>query len=190
MAFAKLFGALVLAVCLSVWAAPAYAQDASITVEPPTVETEGPVDLTVVGAGFPAGDTVFVFACPGAEGDPTMVSSDNATSLCDIAGLQQPTADDSGGFTADITSDVPASGLVILASTQDSSVRADHVVTVGAADEPAPTAPPEESPQPTPEPEPELARTGGESGMMAIIGVSIVIGGLLLVGMSKRLSRI
>ena len=199
MKLAKIFAGLAVLGFLALWAAPAQAQEQAITVDPPTVDAAGPAEFTVVGSGYPAGETVFVLACPGAEGDPSTVTADSAPTICDLEGMQQPAAEDDGSFNVTISAEVPEVGLVIVASTSGATQFPSHVVTVDGGEEATPEATAEATPEATETPTEtptetatttSMPETGGESGVLAIVGASIVIAGFLFVGLGRRLGRI
>jgi LPXTG-motif cell wall-anchored protein len=102
--------------------APASAQGASITADPASVSESGSADLTVSGTGFTSDG--FLLACPGANGDPAQLAEDS----CDIANLTAYTA---GDWTLDVTYDIPAEGLLIVAGNADQTEVATFVIAIG-----------------------------------------------------------
>lgn len=161
--------------------APAAAQDQTLTVDPGSVEAAGEYEFTVVGEGFTV--PVFLLPCPGAEGDPAALATGEAADLCDTSKLTPVTPDDAGRWEATVTYEVGDSGLVLVAGDQAQTNSAVGVVTVGAAEEaPAEEAPAEEAEEP-------LANTGVESGLLAIIGLSVALAGAMILFESRRTSQ-
>jgi LPXTG-motif cell wall-anchored protein len=168
----EIFTATALGALLLALSGTASAQDGpTITLDPPAVDAPGPVDVTVTGSGWTLAPELV--PCPGYDGDDSAFSRDTATLHCDLAvGVQVILDGDS--FEVTLTVDVPAEGLVIGAGGQFSGTEtATGVVTVGAA-EAAPA-------------EAELATTGAETGVLAIIGIGLVGGGLLIVANRRQL---
>ena len=106
------------------WATPAAADShQSITLDPTSVPAvEGDVTITVTGADWTEPVPFFITACPGAQGDPTVIADTVAAlSMCPtITGAVQVVAWDAGSFTTEVTvpitqGDIDAGGLVILA---------------------------------------------------------------------------
>jgi len=189
---------MVLAV-LGVFAAPATAQDGpSITVEPATVDAPGEYEFTVTGEGWTAAPPIFVVPCAAPEsGDVADVDADT----CDAANLTPGTPED-GSFQVTVTYEVAEGGIGIAATDAAQTEVAAALVTVGAAGgeegegtegeeaeaEPTPTPTPEAEAEGEGEGEEELANTGVESGMLAIIAVAILAAGAMTVGYTRRFS--
>jgi len=164
----------------------AHAQDGpTLTVEPATVDAAGEQEFTITGEGWTAAPPIFVLQCEVPEsGDPADV--DSAT--CDTANLT-PATPAEGSFSVTVTYDVPEGGLAIAAGDAAQSEAAAALVTVGGGEE-APaegeepvagtdTAAPAEG-------EGELAETGVESGLLAIIGAAVLAAGAMVVTTTRR----
>ena len=102
--------------------APASAQGASISADPASVSEAGSADITVSGTGF--AQDGFLLPCPGANGDPAQLAEDS----CDLTNLTPYTA---GDWSLDVTYDVPAEGLLIVAGSADQTEVATFVITIG-----------------------------------------------------------
>ena len=167
-------------------AAPASAQDGpSITVEPMSLEAVGEQEFTVVGAGWTAAPPIFVLPCFTVSTIEELTAQ--GAGACDTAALTPATPAD-GAFTVTVTYDVPAEGMCIAAGDAAQSEAAFVCVAVGAAEggegegeaEPEPEAIAEEGG------EEELANTGVESGLLAIIAIAIVAGGVMVISATRR----
>ncbi len=146
----------------------AFAQDPAITVDPPAVPAAGSYDVTIEGTGY--GDApatpIIVLLCPvPASGD----AADIAAATCDAANPFQFTIATvtAGAFSGTFTFDVPAEGLGIFATeAAEGGVAAGAIITI--------------------DPDAVLATTGAESGLIAIVGLSIIAAGAMVVGTSRR----
>ncbi len=169
---------------IAVFAAPAQAQDGpTLTVEPATVDAAGEQEFTVTGEGWTATPPIFVLPCTIPEsGD----AADIDVASCDTGNLT-PGQPEDGSFTVTVTYDVPAEGMAIVAGDAAQTEAAGAVVTVGAADsgegegEGEDGAAEDEGAE-----DEELANTGVESGLLAIIGVAVIAGGTMVVRTSRR----
>ncbi|MEM7288020.1 MAG: hypothetical protein AAF480_16840 [Actinomycetota bacterium] len=160
---------------LAVFAAPASAQDGpSITVDPPSVEAAGDHDLTVTGEGFSV--DVVVLPCAPVEDFATF----NPLTSCDLGGAVPASPDDSGSFSVTVSFSVPEEGLGIVVGDQAQTEAAFANVTIGAAADEGGGEGAEE----------ELADTGVESGLLAVIAVAVVAAGALLTAAARRRSII
>ena len=101
-------------------AAPAAAQ--TISVNPPAVPEAGSYDFTVSGSGFT--DSGFLLPCPGANGDPAAIAEDS----CDLTAL---TPYDAGDWSLNVTYDVPAEGLVLVAGNAAQTESGAAVIAIG-----------------------------------------------------------
>ncbi len=192
---------MVLAV-LGAFVAPATAQDGpSITVEPATVDAPGEYEFTVTGEGWTAAPPIFVVPCAAPEsGEAADVDADT----CDAANLTPGTPED-GSFEVTVTYEVTEGGIAIAATDAAQTEVAAAVVTVGAAEgedgeaegedgEEAGEAEGEEAGEAEGEEageaegEEELANTGVESGLIAIVAVAILAAGAMTVGYTRRFS--
>ena len=184
------------------WGAPASADGhlPSMTLDPASVPPEaGDVTLTITGANWPPDlDPFFITACPGAAGDPEPVlnleSQIAAMQLCpDLLTSGVAIEWDGGGFTTEWTvtisqADVDAGAVVIMAGWLSTETLADPesfatvaVLPIVAAEEPMEEEPAAEE---------EMPVTGHESGLLAVVGVSILVAGLLVVGAGRRLRSV
>ena len=93
-----------------------------------------------------------------------------------------------GAFEVIVTYSVPAEGMCISASDTAISEATALCITVGAAEEAAAEdAPAEDEPaEEAPVEEEQLADTGIESGLLAIIGLAVVAAGAITVGYTRR----
>ena len=171
-------------------AAPAGAQDGpTITVDPLNVEAAGEQEFTVVGEGWTAEPPIFVLPC-----FPVNTLEDLAAqgaAACDTAALTPATPAD-GAFEATVTYDVPAEGMCIASGDAAQSEGAFVCITVGAAAEGGEEAEgegeeaPAEGEEAEGEGEEELANTGVESGLLAIVAVAIIAAGAMVVRTTRR----
>ena len=174
---------------LAVFAAPASAQEArEITVEPAFVEAAGEAELTISGAGWTMPPTA-VIPCDAPEsGD--LLDVDSAT--CDTGLLTPVTPDADGNFSATITVNVPEGGIAIVGfdlATQGQNEAGGAIVPVGApAEEGAEEGSEDAAQEVTAEEgaEEELADTGVESGLLAVIAIAVLGGGAMVVGYTRR----
>ena len=150
---------------LTVFAAPASAQGASISADPAAVTEAGSADLTVTGTGF--AQDGFLLSCPGANGDPAQLAEDS----CDLANLTPYTA---GDWELSVTYDIPAEGLLIVAGSADQTEVATFVITIGEVAQA----------------EEELPNTGGNTEALLVVAlVLFAAAGALVVG-GRKLQRV
>lgn len=147
--------------------APAAAQDQTVTIDPQSVAEAGEATVTVSGSGFT--EPGFVLPCPGANGDPTALSEDS----CDLASLT-PFSPTDGEFTLEVTYDVPAEGLVVVAGNAAQTEVGANVILVGA---PAAEATAADT----------LPETGAESWMFLVVGAAVLAGGLMVLRFRNEL---
>ena len=174
---------------LAVFAAPASAQEArEITVEPAFVEAAGEAELTISGAGWTMPPTA-VIPCDAPESG-NLLDVDSAT--CDTGLLTPVTPDADGNFSATITVNVPEGGIAIVGfdlATQGQNEAGGAIVPVGApAEEGAEEGSEDAAQEETAEEgaEEELADTGVESGLLAVIAIAVLGGGAMVVGYTRR----
>lgn len=195
------------------WGSPVSADGhlPSITLDPASVPPEtGDVTLTITGANWSEPTPFFIVACPGAAGDPvaplTLTSAPEAIAMCpDLMAAVVPVEWDDGSFTTEWTTtitqaDIDNGGLVIMAGwlSVDTLSAPEEFATVGLlaiVEPPAEEEPMEEEPM---EEEPmdeapmddgaadEMPVTGHESGLLAIVGASVLVAGLLVIGTGRR----
>ena len=139
-------------------AAPAAAQ--SITADPPSVPEAGSYDFTVSGSGFT--DAGFLLPCPGANGDPAAIAADS----CDVGNLAPY---DAGDWSLNVTYDVPAEGLVLVAGNAAQTESSATVITIGDAG--------------------ELPTTGANTNAYLITGLVLAVGAAAFVAGGRRLQQ-
>ena len=192
MARAKLLIVIVAAALLGIFAVPAAAQDGqTLESDPPSVDAAGEHTVTINGSGFTI-IPIFVLPCPGAEGDIAAASQEN----CDTSNLTTATPDADGNFSVEVTYEIPEVGLVVSAGEATGAESAATVITVGdgggegEAEEDAEEAV-EEAEEDVEEAEEaevtaELAQTGSESGLIAIIAVSVIAAGAMIFMLGRK----
>ncbi len=197
--FAKavaILGATALAAFL--WAAPVAADGhISLSVSPSTVPAEaGDVTITVSGSGFSGNlNPFFVTTCPGAEGDPAALATiaeaggdasallASATAICPtILGDGASPEWSDGSFSHEMTisisdADISNGSLVVLAAGLSGTTPEFAFTSLAISDGEEPA-------------EPVLAETGANSGLLAIIGISVLGAGLLVIAQSRRLRAV
>ena len=176
----------------------------------------GDVTITITGANWTEPTPFFIVACPGAAGDPTapltLSSAPEAIAMCpNLMASALAVEWDDGAFTTEWTTtitqaDIDIGGLVIMAGwlSVDTLSSPEEFATVGllviadppaeepaeepAAEEPAAEEPAEEpaAEEPMDEPAEELPVTGHDSGLLTIVGASILAAGLLVIGAGRR----
>ena len=176
--FAIIAGAMALAGALFL-ASPVSAQDnEAITA---VLNDDG--SATVSGTGWEGAPTLYVTVCKGADpsasaADNYGITAGNATQVCqDIMTdgfATDPERGDGGTTTYTISADkvgeVPEEGYVILQGefAAGSDWSATTILTAGAD---------------------TMADTGAESGLLAVIGVSVLLAGLFAVGIGRRFAK-
>lgn len=136
-------------------AAPAAAQ--SVSADPPAVPEAGTYDFTVSGSGF--ADAGFLLPCPGANGDPTAIAEDS----CDLAAL---TPYEAGDWSVDVTYDIPAEGLVLVAGNAARTESGATVIAVG-----------------------DLPNTGANTNLYLTVGLVLAAGAAALVVGGRRMQQ-
>lgn len=165
-----IFVGLALALVGFLFAGSASAQDGpSISVDPTYVEAAGEHTFTVTGTGW-TGSPIAVLPCDYPEGgDGNLVEA----ATCDQGSMSVVGAlDGDGGFTVEITLDVPESGIWVGAGDFAQTESAGAGVTVGMMDDMG---------------DDMLADTGVETSVLVIIGAGIALAGLMVFGLSRRL---
>ena len=191
------------------WASPAAADGhhPTITIDPDTVPAEvGDVTVTISGANWTEPSPFFIVACPGAAGDPdapySLSTAPEAIAMCpDLMASALPVQWDDGSFTTEWTvgitqADIDIGGLVIMAGWLSTDTLSDPeanatvgLINIGEAEEEPMDEPAEEEPMDEPmddTAEEELPVTGSDSGLLAIVGASILAAGLLAIGAGRR----
>ncbi len=147
-------------------AANAQAEIRSVMADPMFVDAAGEATFTVTGSGW-VGASIAVLPCTGSTNYEEAAA--NGADACDLGSLTiVPNAGD-GTFSVEVTYDVPAAGMCIGAGTLDQTEAGTFCIGIGA-----------------PVPPPAGANTGAESGLIVIIGISILAAGALVVGMTRR----
>lgn len=181
-----LIATVAMAAMLLMVAAPASAQEGeSISASPASLPAEaGSYDVTITGSGWAgAPDGLFVTVCSGAEGgDSANIDATNALTACPTLVVDGGKGNPGGGdsFTAEISVTVDdaaiANGQIAILAGElqaGSPWSAGVSIAVGAAaggDD-------------------MMADTGAESGLIAIIGASVLLAGLFAVGLGRRLHK-
>ncbi|MCY3577343.1 MAG: hypothetical protein OXH53_08515 [bacterium] len=161
-----IFIGLALALVGFLFAGSASAQDGpSISVDPSYVEAAGEHTFTVTGTGW-TGSPIAVLPCDYPEGgDPNAVDGDT----CDQGSMSVVGAlDGDGGFTVEVTLDVPEPGIWVGAGDFARTESAGAGVTVGMMDDMMPA-------------------TGVNTSLLVIIGTGIALAGVMVFGLSRRL---
>ncbi|WP_419925292.1 hypothetical protein [Candidatus Poriferisocius sp.] len=161
-----IFIGLALALVGFLFAGSASAQDGpSITADPSSVEAAGEQTFTVTGSGW-TGSPIAVLPCD----MPASGSLDDVdASTCNQGNMQVVGAlDANGGFTAEITIDVPENGIVIGSGDFAQTESARAAITVGMMED-------------------ELATTGVNTSLLVIIGTGIALAGVMVFGLSRRM---
>ncbi len=162
-----LIAALGVALVASLALAPAAnAQDVrSLMADPMFVDGAGEQEFTVTGSGW-ASDSIAILPCLGSTNYEEAAA--NGADACDLGNLS--IAPVSGGeLSIKVTYDVPAEGMCIGAGALDQSEVGTFCIGIGA-----------------PVPPPGQPNTGAESGLIAVIGISVLAAGALVVGMTRR----
>lgn len=171
----KLIAALAASVLLVVsMAGTASAQEPTgvLEINPTTVDAAGDQEFTVALSGFTPGLALFVLPCE-APADGDIASLDLATA-CDQANLTPVVADDNGNGTITNTYTVTDSGLIIVAGDAAQTEFGIAVVPppgadAGGSDDGG-----------------ELADTGVETGLLAVIATTMVAGGVMVVRQTRK----
>jgi len=143
--------------------AAAQAPTGTLTATPASIDAAGSTDFTVELGGFTAGLAVFLLPCPAPDsGD--MADFDAAT--CDQANLTPVSIGDDGTASVDVTYDVAANGIVLVAGDAARTEFGITMVPVGAA---------------------ELAVTGpADTGTLFGAGIAMITLGVVAVRRSRE----
>ncbi len=149
-----------------------------MVLTPPGVAEAGEATFGVEVSGFTGGIALFVLPCEFPDsGD--MAEFDAGT--CDTANLTPMQVGDDGTGEAEVTFDVPEKGLVIIAGDAARTESAVGVVVVGDAAGAEASAAGDSGSD-------DLAETGVETGMLAVVAGTLVAGGAMVVAASRRFS--
>lgn len=162
--------------------APAAAQgDQEIVATPSSVDAAGEHEITVEGSGYTG--PAFLLPCPGAGGDLAAVAEDS----CDLGSLTPVAPDSDGNFTATVTWDIPAEGLVMVVGNAAQTEVAAAVVSVGGGEAMADESMEDDAME---EASDDLAETGVESSVLVIAGGAILAAGALFINSRRELAKI
>lgn len=160
----------------------AAAQDQTITADPAAVEAAGETEFTVSGSGFTADPPYAIVPCFAINSPEQLVDLDTETQ-CDTSQVVLISAAEGGEFAETVTFDVPAEGMCIVAGTLDGAEGGGTCISVGAADGGDDGAAEEEGGE-----DEELANTGVESGLLAVIAVAVLAAGVMMLT-TRRVAR-
>ncbi len=162
-----LIAALGVALVASLALAPAAnAQEVrSLMADPMFVDGAGEQEFTVTGSGW-VSDSIAILPCNDAK--DYAQAAEKGQDACDLGNLAI-TPVSGGEVNLTVTFDVPADGMCIGAGALDSSEVGTFCIGIGA-----------------PAPPPGQPNTGAESGLIAVIGISVLAAGALVVGMTRR----
>lgn len=167
----------VLAVMMAVtvgFAGVASAQTPTGEMTVSSVSEAGENDIVVDISGFTPGLAVFVLPCEMPAGGD-MAAFDSAT--CDTANLTPAVVGDDGTASVPTTQDIPAEGLIMIAGDAAQTEIALAPVVPGAGSggggDDAAAA---------------LADTGVDTGLLAVLAGTMIAGGALVVGTTRRYS--
>lgn len=181
------------------WAAPVSAQmPGAVTADPASLEVTGPGDYDVTFNGSDWGmDGLYYAPCPGALGDAEGITATSAPGQCPtiVTVIFASNITASGGSFSSTQSvtirqeDIDAGAIVFAFGEANDLSGASAfrvtlpITTAGAGDTAEPTTTDTDTGG-------ELPRTGVESGLLVIIGAGVILAGLLLAGVGRRLRRI
>lgn len=160
--------ALALVGFLSAGSAAADGHEPTVTVDPSYVEEAGEHTITVTGTGWSA-SPVAVLPC-NYDDDGNVIEN-----TCNQGNMQVVSAlDADGGFTVEITVDVPEEGIHIGAGSFD---RSETAATTGRGGAGSIQVGMME----------EMPATGVNTSLLVIIGAGIALAGVMVFGLSRRL---
>ncbi len=149
------------------------------------VAEAGTYDITLTGSGYSV--DVFVLPCPGAAGSLVALTEGDGTSLCDLGSLTPGSPDADGNFTVELTDvEIDGCGLVFAAADAAQTEAGAQVIRVL-------------NPDPDVECEvsaasasagygnDDLARTGVGSAEVAIIAMTVLLGGGIISTEARRM---
>lgn len=159
------------------FAVPAGAQDpvvGDVTSDPATVAEAGEATVTASGSGFLPDSILLLGSCvspadelvPGVSSTDEIIAAAGAITIddCDLAGALQVTTDADGNFSQEVTADI-GPNFFLTAGTLDASQTG--AVWIPVVD-------------------PALAVTGVDSGVVAIVGLALLIAGAVAFAASRR----
>lgn len=188
----------------------ASAQDAvigTITADPQTVPEAGEYTMTATGSDFIPDTAILLVKCispadtlvPGQSDLEEITAAATAIEPladCDIAAAQNVEVDGDGGWTAELTADVEDNFFLSAGALDGSQAGATWIAIVpegaGDDDEPADAEAEEDDAEAeadedeADEADAELADTGVETGLLAVIGTAVLGAGVLLAREGRR----
>ena len=183
-------------------AGTAQAQDAvigTVTSDPATVPAAGEYTMTATGADFIPDTSVLLVACvspadtlvPGVselEEITAAATAINALADCDIANAQNVETDGAGGWTAELTAEVGDNFFLSAGALDGSQAGATWIAIVpeAAADDAADDEADAEEDAGDDEAAADLADTGVETGLLAVVGTAVLGAGVLAVREGRR----
>lgn len=144
-----------------------------LEINPATVDEAGEQEFVVALSEFSPGLALFVLPCAAPDGGD--MSQFDAATACDQSQLSPVVADDNGAGTVTATYEVTENGLVIVAGDAAQSEFGIAIVPppgaggTGGGDAAA-----------------ELAETGVETGILAVVATTMVAGGAMVVRQMRR----
>lgn len=194
----KLLSAMVAMVLVSLsLAGTAQAQDAvigTVTSDPATVPAPGEYTMTATGADFIPDTSVLLVACvspadtlvPGSSDLAEITAAAGEISAlvdCDIANAQNVEVDSGGSWSASLTATVGDNFFLSAGALDGSQAGATWVAIVPAA---AATTDADDADAEEEEEDAELAETGVETGLLAVIGTAVLGAGVLVTREGRR----
>ncbi len=184
-------------------AGTAQAQDSvigTVTAEPAQVSAAGEYTMTATGADFIPDTQILLVGCispadtlvPGQsdlEEITAAATAINALADCDIAAAQNVEVDGDGAWSAELTADVGDNFFLSAGALDGSQAGATWIPIVPEADADAAaddTTDDAADAEEAPAAEEDLAETGVETGLIAVIGTAVLAAGVLAVREGRR----
>ena len=179
----------------------AQAQDVvrgTVTSDPATVPAAGEYTMTATGADFIPDSTVLVLGCisPGDTLVPGVSTAEEITASalgidaladCNIAAAQNIDVDSNGAWSATVTAEVGDNFWLSAGALDGSQAGATWIAIVPEAATTDADADDDAEPEAISEEEEEdLAETGVETGLLAVIGTAVLGAGVLVTRESRR----
>lgn len=162
----------------------------TVVADPATVPEAGEYTFTATGSEFIPDSSVLVLKCvlPGdlvttVEGAVAAAANLNPLADCDIASAQNVAVDGDGGWTAELTAEVGDNFLLSAGALDGSQAGGAWVPIVPAAAEEEPA---EEEAEAEEAPAADLADTGVETGLLAVVGAAVLGAGVLVTREGRR----
>lgn len=157
--------------------ASAQAPTGAMEMSPGSVDAAGDVEFEITMSGFTAGVALFMLPCAAPAGGD-MAAFDAATA-CDQSQLTPVAIGDDGTASATATYSVTDDGLVVVAGDADRTEFGIAIIPPPGAGDAAAADDAGDA---------ELAETGVETGLLALIAVTMVAGGAMVVSQMRRYS--